>query len=488
MIFLPLGLFARIFRVPWVTIALVILIVVVSQKNYDAVDDFEKTLLRSEHFLNGMQKKMQMLAFLCVSESLLRPETCEVVKRESQNKILNLAQPMERIGRELPKSYDKASELAKIENNLMTNALIEKHEAKLLQTVAYQEWRTEHAALEQEMTLFFRERQLLSKGNLNPISVLKAQFIHAGYGHLIGNLLFFIFLSIFVELRLGAFLYSLVYLLAGTAGLMAHVLTLPDATLPLLGASANISGVAGAFTVFFWRKRVKILGTLFFVYNRIFALPVYFFFPVLMFAGDLAGSLASHGGGVAHFAHMVGFLTGAGLAYLIQKSAQLPAPFAFEQELREFNLANKGPRTKRGSHYLKILRINPENTVVHRKILADFPAHSRWDQLSDEQRKYVGLELPVFLDLQKKEIDQVLSLVSIMDVTWPLQAIFKSVSGKELRNFYEVFTAQNHPQASLILIRALFHRYPRLHSDPDWGSQYHQLLEKNGVKNEQQSA
>ncbi len=153
-------------------------------------------------------------------------------------------------------------------------------------------------------------------------SFLEASFLHAGWLHLIGNMLYLWIFGDNVEDKLGHFRYLFFYLLAGFIAMSAHVYLLRDSSIPTIGASGAIAGVLGAYLVLFPRARVLIL------------VPLFFFFPVIevpavivlgfWFIGQLLSGLASVGAssqvaGVAWWAHIGGFTAGMLLVKLFKK-------------------------------------------------------------------------------------------------------------------------------------------------------------------------
>jgi membrane associated rhomboid family serine protease len=158
-------------------------------------------------------------------------------------------------------------------------------------------------------------------------------FLHAGWAHLIGNMLFLYIFGDNVEDRLGHVGYIAFYLVCGLAANAAHLLTNPGSTLPTLGASGAISGVMGAYLAFFPHQRIKTL-----VFLGYFV--TYWQIPAFLWIGIWFGEqllLGSQGlaGGVAYGAHIGGFLAGAtigGLARLVlerlpySRPSAMPAP------------------------------------------------------------------------------------------------------------------------------------------------------------------
>jgi membrane associated rhomboid family serine protease len=150
-----------------------------------------------------------------------------------------------------------------------------------------------------------------------PLTLLTSMFLHGGWGHLLGNM---VYLGIFgdnVESTIGHVRYLFFYLACGILGALAHIFTAPHSTVPTLGASAAISGVLAAYMLYFPHNRV----TVWFAF-RIMAVPallVIGLWAVLQFVSG-AGSLVrtSEGGGVAYMAHVGGFLGGLALAALFR--------------------------------------------------------------------------------------------------------------------------------------------------------------------------
>jgi len=163
--------------------------------------------------------------------------------------------------------------------------------------------------------------------DVRPLGAVAHIFTHAGWMHLLGNLLFFYLTAPFVEDRLGHLPFAAFYLAAGVAAGYFHCLHYPDMNVPLIGASGAISATMGAFLVFFRRARIKVL-TFIFIIPRTFLLPAWVVFPFWFFT-DLAmaaqSSRADPAGllsGTAYWAHVGGFLIGVGVAFVFQLVAK----------------------------------------------------------------------------------------------------------------------------------------------------------------------
>ena len=153
-----------------------------------------------------------------------------------------------------------------------------------------------------------------------PIAFLTSMFIHSGWLHLLGNMLFFYLAGPFLEDAYGRPLFSLLYLTSGVAAALVHVASFPHSDAPLVGASGAIAGCMGAFLVRFVRRKIRFFYFYFIVIFRTGTvdLPAWVVLPLwfleqLFFAG-LAGS-----SGVAYRAHVGGFLFGLVAALAIKQ-------------------------------------------------------------------------------------------------------------------------------------------------------------------------
>jgi len=147
------------------------------------------------------------------------------------------------------------------------------------------------------------------------LTLLSSMFIHGGWMHLLGNMLFLYVFGDNVEDRLGHGSYLAFYLLSGAGAALVQVYAQPDSTAPLVGASGAISGVLGAYFLLYPRARVLTLIPLF-VFFPVVELSAFFFLGFWFLLQFVQGALAAAGGdaaagGVAWWAHAGGFVAGA---------------------------------------------------------------------------------------------------------------------------------------------------------------------------------
>jgi membrane associated rhomboid family serine protease len=154
----------------------------------------------------------------------------------------------------------------------------------------------------------------------NWITILTAMFMHAGWAHILGNMLFFWVFGPEIEDVMGPVRYLIFYLLSGLAATVAQVIIDPASTVPNLGASGAIAGVMGAFLITYPRDRIRTILVLFY-FARITFIPavvlIGFWFLIQLFSE--IGALAQvQTGGVAYMAHVGGFIFGAVSARLFE--------------------------------------------------------------------------------------------------------------------------------------------------------------------------
>ena len=156
---------------------------------------------------------------------------------------------------------------------------------------------------------------------LNILSVFVSMFLHGGWLHLGGNMLYLWVFGDNIEDRLGHFKYLIFYLLSGIAATLAHALANPGSRVPSIGASGAIAGVLGAYIILFPKQRVTTLIPIF-VFITVREIPAFFllgfWFVLQLFTGAaVMGAHMSDVGGVAYFAHIGGFVAGMVLVILM---------------------------------------------------------------------------------------------------------------------------------------------------------------------------
>ncbi len=162
------------------------------------------------------------------------------------------------------------------------------------------------------------------------MALLTCMFLHAGWLHLLGNMLYLWIYGDNVEARLGPLGFLAGYLATGVAATLSFAALKSDSMVPMVGASGAISGVLGLYLVWFPRNQIRVLVFFFYIMQIIyvpalFVLGFYLLFDnILPFLVERGGE---GGGGVAYGAHLGGFFAGVLLAVLIDLvRGRRPAP------------------------------------------------------------------------------------------------------------------------------------------------------------------
>jgi membrane associated rhomboid family serine protease len=157
--------------------------------------------------------------------------------------------------------------------------------------------------------------------NATTLTLITSQFLHGGWLHVLGNLLYLWIFGNNIEDRFGRLGFLLFYLTGGAVAALAQVATDPTSTIPMIGASGAIAATLGAYLVLYPRSRVTSLVFLGFFYQLIDvpALIVLAFWFVLQLIDGLASlGVGGIGAGVAFFAHIGGFVFGVAVALIIR--------------------------------------------------------------------------------------------------------------------------------------------------------------------------
>jgi membrane associated rhomboid family serine protease len=157
-------------------------------------------------------------------------------------------------------------------------------------------------------------------------AVFTSMFLHGGWAHILGNMLFLWIFGGRVEDRIGRVRFLLFYLVGGIAAAAGQTLSNPASTDPMIGASGAISAVLGAYLVLYPRSRIQSLVFLGFFY-QLLAVPaaalLIYWFGLQVIDGLAALGNTDLTGGVAVFAHIAGFLAGALMALPLRLRRQV---------------------------------------------------------------------------------------------------------------------------------------------------------------------
>ena len=151
------------------------------------------------------------------------------------------------------------------------------------------------------------------------VTLFTSMFMHAGWVHLGGNMLYLWIFGDNVEDRFGHLRFTMFYLFCGLAATFAQLAFSVGSNVPNLGASGAIAGVLGAYILLFPRGRVRVLQG-----QRVIQVPalivIGMWIVLQLFSGIGAIANAAQTGGVAYMAHIGGFLAGFALTFLLRGS------------------------------------------------------------------------------------------------------------------------------------------------------------------------
>jgi membrane associated rhomboid family serine protease len=156
-------------------------------------------------------------------------------------------------------------------------------------------------------------------------TALSAMFMHGGWMHLGGNMLYLWVFGDNVEDSMGRMRYFVFYLLCGAAATAAQILVDPTSTVPNLGASGAISGLLAAYVVLHPRRRVRVL--LFRTITdvpAVFAIGLWIVMQLVGGLGQVADTRQTEGGGIAYAAHVGGFVAGLVLVAVFRRRGSSP--------------------------------------------------------------------------------------------------------------------------------------------------------------------
>jgi membrane associated rhomboid family serine protease len=159
-------------------------------------------------------------------------------------------------------------------------------------------------------TYAFTPRDLSQNGEV--LGLFTSMYLHGGFMHLAGNMLFLWIFGDNMEEEFGHVGFFVFYTVSGVAATLAHYLAAPYSTIPLVGASGAIAGVMGGYLLLFPKAKVDILF-IFVIFFRIFSVPAWLMLGV-WFGLQLLNGSGGASDGVAYWAHAGGFIVGFVLA------------------------------------------------------------------------------------------------------------------------------------------------------------------------------
>lgn len=198
------------------------------------------------------------------------------------------------------------------------------------------EWAQARQPIEEELIGQISSLKLgLTPANVSLYNLVTYQFLHGGWGHIIGNLVFLFLLGFTVEKALGPGRYLLAYLICGALSGLFFTAFSPNSHIPLVGASGSISGLMGMYVAIYGLRRIRFFYFLG-VYFNYFRAPALVILPVWI-GKEIYDYWFAGATGIAYMAHAGGLLAGAALVWLLGKSWMQVQETFFDPEQEELD-------------------------------------------------------------------------------------------------------------------------------------------------------
>ncbi len=256
----------------------------------------------------------------------------------------------------------------------------------------------------------------------NLMGLVTYMFIHGGWLHLIGNLLLLYLTGPFIEDVWGRPIFTAFYVIAGIFSGFMFSLYYPNFTGPLIGASGAIAGLMGAFLIKYWRTKIKFFFFII-IFHGTFKAPAWLMLPIWLaleiFSANSIDSVNAEGGGVAHWAHIWGFLLGVVVAAVMKRlkieekyvHPKIEAQVHFVDEgYKAFEEAtqkiNEGKQEEAYALLLTAARKNPKDKEV---------VEALWNQASELGKEEEAAEF--YIRLIESEIRSNLMEVALVHFT-----------------------------------------------------------------------
>lgn len=201
-------------------------------------------------------------------------------------------------------------------------------------------------------------------------SLFSSMFMHGSIAHLLGNMFFLYVFGDNLEDRFGHFRYLLLYLFWGILAAFAHgiyAISTGDGDIPAIGASGAISGVLGAYLIFFPHAKIHTIIFAFFITTV--RIPAIAYIP-FWFIMQLVFAIIGQSGGVAYLAHIGGFLIGLSSAYLWKVfSNMLPGSSLYQRQNYRPKNSFHNYDTISAKNYSKFTTDSPRDNISHPEVI-----------------------------------------------------------------------------------------------------------------------
>jgi membrane associated rhomboid family serine protease len=153
-----------------------------------------------------------------------------------------------------------------------------------------------------------------------PLTFVTHMFLHGGFGHLLGNMIFLLIVGLAVEVALGSAVYALLYLGGGLAAVLLFWAIYPQSSVPLIGASGAIAGLMGLYAAVFGLRKIRFFYSLLFYFDYVKA-PAIVLLP-LWLLNEFYQLFWGGASNVAYVAHIGGLAAGGAAGLLLRRAPQ----------------------------------------------------------------------------------------------------------------------------------------------------------------------
>lgn len=452
---LPLGLFLKFPRIPFITILIIVLNCYVyffhGEYRSDGliIDSFQK----NDAYINT---RARFFTEYCYKQSY-ELEVCENVKL-----ILSVAHKknssLDSVSTKflLDSSFLEASQLiGEIQNEIERDIYAD--DFKVLDS--FTDYLVFHEELKELLKSRAKRYTLLTPEYLSVKSLFLAMFRHANLAHLFGNLFILFVFGVYVEFRMRPEHYIGLYILSGFLGLMLHALIHLESGMSLMGASANVFGVMGAFYFFFRPYKFKVF--VFYLFSKVISVPIKYWFFVFFFLLEFINIFAKSN--VAHGAHIYGMLVGMLCCLLYKKKYPLAQNFVFPYEVEKYqeikqteNLNIKLIRAK------SLLEHNPYNDELRSYIFNEIFEEASHDKgILLEKSDFLEGQLPIYLKkvYEKQGLVQLIQILNNMPDIINFTMLLEPFRYKELVSIIDHCIAQKYLYTAIRVIGVVFSEY-----------------------------
>jgi membrane associated rhomboid family serine protease len=378
MLILPLGLDGRLPKRPWATLALGVCVLLGGIALMERVERHTDRLIGAPEWSRERAARQDLRDALCETYDLAGG--CPAGGRSRAD-----SEPLARQHRKTLGLWIEHPELVRAEDLRSPKVVTDYLEAR--------------AQLEAHRQALNDQTGFVSANSISLSSLVISQFAHGGWVHLLSNLLFLLCFAASVEMRIGRSLLFGLFFVGGAVGLSAQALLSSEPNQAVIGASAGVSAVGGAFFYLFRRASLK-LWLFLWVDNRVTTAPVAWAFPIFFVSQDIIGLLAGTSSGVAHLAHLGGLVTGALLAAAIDWFKPVRENFLYHSEMQVAEmLPAQLTVAERDQSRRQIFEWNPRNRALLETELTSAFNEGRRQAPDSISSEFVDDFLARFLDL-----------------------------------------------------------------------------------------